>query len=230
MSIREVRPPEVLPILSRGRHRSPRRGACFMEMASYLAGERWSDHPACTHALLASLARHVNDRTSDAERPRLATLIPSVIGLTSDDPRVDVRLAMLCASTGLPVVAEERQRVLAVALLAGERVLADLDGRDLVELSEQTRTALAHAPLAARWGQRFAGQDRTTARAHRRHAAPHVVGYAVHGIAQACVADPDAVLRDLLTAAIDQVRAVARDEVQPVEQAAWEAACALTRG
>ena len=31
--------PDVMPILSPGRHRSPRRGACFMEFASYLAGE-----------------------------------------------------------------------------------------------------------------------------------------------------------------------------------------------
>lgn len=229
MSIREVRPPEVLPILSRGRHRSPRRGACFMEMASYLAGERWSDHPACTHPLLASLARHVNDRTSDAARPRLAALIPSVIGLTSDDPRVDVRLALLCATTALPIAAEERQRVLAVALLTCERVLADLDGREPGQLSEATREAFAHAPLAARWAQRFAGQSRTTARAHRRHAAPHVVGYAVHGIAQACTTDPDAVLRDLLTAAIDQVRAATVEPVQQVDAAAWQEACALTR-
>ena len=52
-------PPVVLPILSRGKHRSPRKGACFMEFASLLAGERWSDHPACTHPLLAAVARHV---------------------------------------------------------------------------------------------------------------------------------------------------------------------------
>ena len=31
--------PDVMPILSPGRHRSPRRGACFMELASYLAGD-----------------------------------------------------------------------------------------------------------------------------------------------------------------------------------------------
>lgn len=229
MSIREVRTPEVLPLLSRGKHRSPRKGACFMEMASFLAGERWSDHPACTHPLLASLARHVNDRTSDAARPRLGALIPSVIGLTSDDPRVDVRLALLCASAALPVVAEERQRVLAVALLTCERVLADLDGREPGELSAATREAFAHAPLAARWAQRFAGQSRTTARAHRRHAAPHVVGYAVHGIAQACVADPDERLHDLLAAGIEVVRGAAPAAVEPVAATDWEAACALTR-
>jgi hypothetical protein len=77
--------PALLPVLSRGKHRSPRKGACFMEFASLLASERWSDHPACTHPLLAAVACHINDYTSDADRARLAELIPSVIGLTGDD-------------------------------------------------------------------------------------------------------------------------------------------------
>ena len=65
--------PDGIPVLSRGRHRTPRRGACFMEFASYLAGERWSDHPACTHGTLAHLARMVNDLTSDAGRALSST-------------------------------------------------------------------------------------------------------------------------------------------------------------
>ena len=68
--------PDLVPVLSRGKHRNPRKGACFMELASYLAGERWSDHPRCTHPLLAALARGVNDLTSDAGRAKLAELIP----------------------------------------------------------------------------------------------------------------------------------------------------------
>ena len=48
----QVTVPDVMPHLSAGRHRNPRRGACFMEFASYLAGERWSDHPACTDRVL----------------------------------------------------------------------------------------------------------------------------------------------------------------------------------
>src|SRR6266536_2740765 len=79
--------PDIVPVLSRGRHRSQRSGACFMEMASLLAGERWSDHPRCTHPLLGRLARLVNDYTSDACRSELAMLVPSVIGLTSQDGR-----------------------------------------------------------------------------------------------------------------------------------------------
>ena len=113
--------PDVMPILSPGRHRSPRRGACFMELASYLAGERWSDHPACTHGTLAHLARMVNDRTSEAGRARLTRLIPTVIGLTSDDPLLDVLLAVRAAHAALPIAAEERQRSQAVGCASPSR-------------------------------------------------------------------------------------------------------------
>ncbi len=98
-----VSSPEMLPILSRGKHRNMRKGACFMEMASVLAGERWSDHPKCTQPLLAELARYVNDCTSDDNRHELAVLIPSVVGLRSDDPRMDAWIALRCAITALPV-------------------------------------------------------------------------------------------------------------------------------
>src|SRR6187551_568724 len=77
--------PDGVPVLSRGRHRSPRRGACFMEFASFLAGERWSDHPRCTHPLLAQLARQVNDLMRDTGRQTLVPLIPSVVGRRGDD-------------------------------------------------------------------------------------------------------------------------------------------------
>ncbi|HEU4425413.1 MAG TPA: hypothetical protein VFR67_23005, partial [Pilimelia sp.] len=145
--------PTLMPVLSRGKHRTPRKGACFMELASLLAGERWSDHPACTHPLLAAVARDVNDYTTDAGRPRLAGLIPSVIGLTSDDPHVDARIALHCATTALPLVSAERQRVMAVAVLACERVLADLDGRPAKTLTRRSRSALADVPEAARWAE-----------------------------------------------------------------------------
>ena len=145
--------PELLPTLSRGKHRSPRKGACFMEFASLLAGERWSDHPACTHPLLAAVARHVNDYTSEVGRSRLVELIPSVIGLTGEDLHIDAAVALGSARLALPVAAAERQRVLAVGVLSCERVLAELDGRPLGELGEESRLALAQVPHAA--AQRF---------------------------------------------------------------------------
>ena len=84
--------------------------------------------PPCTHPLLADLARLVNDHTSDEERHKLAVLIPSVVGLTSDDPHVDARLAHRCAVVALPVAAADRQNILAAAVLDG-RLRARRPGR-----------------------------------------------------------------------------------------------------
>jgi hypothetical protein len=196
-------PPELLPRLSRGKHRSPRKGACFMEFASLLAGERWSDHPACTHPLLAAVARHVNDYTTDAGRDRLVPLIPSVIGLTGDDLHIDARIALQSATLALPVAAAARQRVMAVSVLACDRVLADLDGRAPAALEAESRAALAKVPRAADWAARFTSGIRISPRHFRRHAAPIIVRDAVEGIAEGCVPDPDELLCDLLTRAID---------------------------
>src|SRR5829696_5629105 len=212
MSRHDPQPPDLLPMLSPGKHRNSRTGACFMEFASLLAGERWSDHPACTHPLLAAVARHVNDHTSDAGRTRLAELIPSVIGLTGQDLHIDARIALGSARLALPVVAAERQRVLAVAVLSCEGVLAELDGRPLGALEEQSRSALAQVPHAARWAEQFISAAQTAAISPKRfcrHAAPVIVHDAAQGIAQAYVPDPDAMLRDLLVQAIDTCSALA---------------------
>ena len=197
------RVPEMVPVLSRGKHRNPRKGACFMELVSFLAGERWSDHPACTHPLLASLARLVNDYTTDAGRQRLTALMPSVIGLTSDDPYLDVRIALRSATMALPVAAAERQRVMAVAVVVANRLLDDLDERRPDSLEDLSRWALTQVPHAARWAEQFAVRNSTSIAGFRRHGAPNIVRHAVDGIAQACVPDPDGLLYDLLRAAID---------------------------
>jgi hypothetical protein len=227
----DLQPPDLLPILSPGKHRSPRTGACFMELASLLAGERWSDHPACTHPLLATLARHVNDHTSDAGRQRLADLVPSVIGLTGDDLHIDARIALGSATMALPVVAAGRQRVMAVSVLTCERVLAELDGRAVGSLEEQSRLVLAEVPQAAGWAYRFTSGIRPSGKGFRRQAAPAIVQDAVEGIAQACVPDPDGRLRDLLVQAIEVCAAwIGRDPDHGgvVDHALWVSACQRT--
>ncbi|HEY7274070.1 MAG TPA: hypothetical protein VH502_15160 [Actinoplanes sp.] len=186
-----------------------------MEFASYLAGERWSDHPACTHPLLARLARLINDYTSDAERQHLAGLVPSVVGLTSEDVRVDLRIALRAALTALPVVAEDRQRTMALTVVVANRLLAALDGRPAGDLEETSRRALVRAPLAARWAHEQAGSMPVSLRGFRRRGAPAAVLYAVDGIAKACIVDPEGLLRDLLAGAIDDCAAVVRVENAP---------------
>ncbi|MFC0625421.1 hypothetical protein [Kribbella deserti] len=212
----------AMPILSRGKHRNPRKGACFMEFASYLAGEPWSDHPSCTHPLLAAVARDVNDCTTDANRNRLAPLIPSVIGLTTDDPRLSARVTTRTLWIALPVVSQERQHILAVALLVSEQVLAELEGRPAHSLRPESASALAQVPAAARWARSF------TARPHRgrpdyaKRTAPRAIACAVEGIAQACIPNPDNLLYDVLAAAIAECEALrpgrhAASPAQPVE-------------
>ena len=223
MSGYENDPPQLVPVLSPGKHRSPRKGACFMELASYLAGERWSDHPACTHPLLAALARDVNDYTSDAARGRLAGLIPSVIGLTGDDLRIDARIALVCARMALPVAAASRQQVLAVSVLVCERVLAELDGRPAGWLPGPSRAPLAQVPHAAQWARGFTRDLPVTAKAFRQRAAPYTVHTAAEGIAQACIPQPDEMLRALLVSAIAECAAWAARE-PPASPAASPAA------
>jgi hypothetical protein len=206
MSYHNAQPPDLLPILSPGKHRNPRTGACFMELASFLAGEPWSDHPSCTHQLLASLARDVNDHVDDSARTRLAPMIPSVIGLVPEDPHVVPMVTAVCIQHALPVVSQERQYILAVALLVGERNLAALDGRPLDSLRPEAQEALDAVPAATKWARTF------TARPHRgtpdfaRRTAPRAVSCAVEGISQACVSNPDERLYELLRAAIAECR------------------------
>ncbi|MFB9309987.1 hypothetical protein ACFFRL_12400 [Agromyces hippuratus] len=203
--------PDVMPILSPGRHFSPRRGACFMEFASYLAGERWSDHPACTHRTLALLARMVNDRTSEAGRARLTPLIPTVIGLTSDDPLLDVLLAVRAAGAALPIAAEERQRSLAVGLRVALRVLADRDD-PAPELRALGQAALRATPAADAWAERFMEEVGPSRPGMTVRQCSALATSAVDGIARACVADPDDHLVALLSAAVsDTVRFVGAD-------------------
>jgi hypothetical protein len=128
----------------------------------------------------------------------------------------------------LPVVAAERQGVLAVAVLSCERVLAELDGRPVRARGEQSRSALAQVPHAARWAEHFSSAAQTAVIASKRfcrHAAPVIVHDAAQGIAQASVPDPDAMLGDLLVQAIDTCSALAgrdpnRDAVR-TEPCGW---------
>jgi hypothetical protein len=222
--------PDILPVLSRGKHRSPRKGACFMELASYLAGERWSDHPACTHSLLASVARLVNDHTSDDGRPPLAELIPSVIGLTGDDLHIDALIALRCATIALPVAAADRQRVLAVSVLVCERVLAQLDGRRPESLSPDSEHVLGTVPDATHWARHFSSNLRPRPAAFRRQAAPHIVHCAVDGAAQALIPDPDHMLRTMLVESIDVCASWTSkgESGVAVDGAAWAEMCWLT--
>ena len=204
-----------LPVLSAGRHRSARRGACFMEYASFLADERWSDHPSCTHPALASLARAVNDCTSNRARGQLAPLIPSVIGVRGDDDRIDVIVGVRAGCAAVPVASESRQRSIAVGLIHADSFLDPT----LEWLRPEIAAALESAPGAAKWAHSFARN--LAPRPGNMTNAMHVLTtVSVLGIAEACLpqnraSDADARLREMLEIAIiDCRRTLGLDEEQ----------------
>jgi hypothetical protein len=57
-----------------------------MEYTSLLAGEPFSDEPACVDPQLAAVLRHANDRLPDAHRSRLVPLLGRAIGLVVPGP------------------------------------------------------------------------------------------------------------------------------------------------
>jgi hypothetical protein len=186
-----------------------------MEMASYLAGERWSDHPACTHPLLADLARLVNDIVTDRLRPKLIPMIPSVIGLTSDDLHVDATIALRASLVALPIAAAPRQHVLATAVLTCERVLAELDGRDRSSMDPRSRKVLDQVPEATAWARSLSGGSRVSRRTFRTQTAPHIVNIAVEAIALACAPDVEQRLVDLLATTIGECQSLIAGSAAP---------------
>ncbi len=207
--------PDFIPVLSRGRHRrNGARGGCFMEFASFLAGERWSDHPRCTHPLLAALARAVNDCTSDEARVRLVALIPDVVGLNPRDPRASALIALHCARSALAVVPADLARVMAVSVLACERYLAVLDGLPEDHLSVRSRLILERRPGALQWARTFLAQvGPVDHRSFDTHTGASTVRQAV--VAVRTVTGADAELYAMLHGAIEACRSV-----QPAESVA----------
>jgi hypothetical protein len=66
--------------LSKGKHTSKEHGACVMELASMLADEPFSDHPASVCPVIGSLLRAYNDSIDDRRRQDLYAYAAKVVG------------------------------------------------------------------------------------------------------------------------------------------------------
>ena len=66
--------------LSKGKHSIPEDGACVMELASMLAGEPFTDHPASVCPVIGSFLRSYNDSIDDARRQCLYEYASKVVG------------------------------------------------------------------------------------------------------------------------------------------------------
>ena len=73
--------------LSKGKHASPEDGACVMELASMLAGEPFSDHPASACPVIGSFLRAYNDSIDDGRRQDLYALAARIVGSRRSEER-----------------------------------------------------------------------------------------------------------------------------------------------
>jgi hypothetical protein len=184
-----------------------------MEWASLLAGEQWSDHPRCTHPLLAHLARMVNDAVGDPARQRLVPLVPDVIGLTGPGARWDLEIAHLAAASAAVVAGPQAAQALMAGLLTTDRALALLDGRTPGNQRPSTRRVVAELPDEAGWAEAFTaglGLPRTGA----RDLARAVLDRSVAVLAVAA-GDRDERLVDLLVATVATCRALRGPLAEP---------------
>lgn len=130
--------------LARGGH-DPGRTACIMEAAAYVAGEDWSDEPACVCPVIAAFARGLNDDMPDNLRDELLRpLIPIVVQTkgTRDD---ELRRSFIAVDFAVRHAAALAMRVAGADDIADE--LAALPPIDNVEMAgaakEMMRTAAA---------------------------------------------------------------------------------------
>jgi len=197
--------PDGMPQLSRGKHRSSKTGACFMEFASYLAGEPWSDSPQCTDPLLAHVARAVNDLLPDDRRGEIVRDIPRVVGLRGDHRILAPVIALRAAAAALPVASAARQNALAVSLIS---LPALIPAHIAPAAREAARAALDAVPLAEQWALARVPKMRLRERDLLRTGCAAAVQLAITGIAAAVIDDPDSRLIGLLRDGITDVEDV----------------------
>src|SRR3954447_1804381 len=101
--------------LAKGRHDSPDRGACVMELASMLGGERFTDHPRSVCPVIAGFLRSYNDLLPDGQQGELYAYASLAVG-TAAGRSVRRRRARLVLAWGERVHGRRRHHRLHVRL------------------------------------------------------------------------------------------------------------------
>ncbi len=144
-------PPQALARvqLDSGQHSKPTQGMCVMEMASLLAKEKFTDHPTCVNEVITRAAQRVNDSVSEEDRQRLKKLLPRIMRCrrTTDDKRINVRLAIYCAKSVERLVHGRNKRQAREAIEAAEKWLRGEATQQ--ECSAAYAAAYAYASAAA---------------------------------------------------------------------------------
>jgi hypothetical protein len=136
--------------LARGRHARPEEGVCVMELASVLAGQKFSDHPHSVSPLLCELLLGYNDGLDDDRRQTLKRFAATVLGtagtVTSERDRGALLRAFIaqCDPGGRPWA-----RVRRSLLAARPYLFAYRTGRDVASQGDDALHARMCALLDA---------------------------------------------------------------------------------
>ena len=140
--------------LSRGAHASPARGACVMELASMLAGERFTDRPGSVCPVIGGFLRSYNDLLPPAELQQLYPIAARVVGSASAR-RVRRRRARRlrewakatdpAGAAHLVTRLESRERIVVAAARAAVRMDAEPRRSTVAELVDEL-VAMRDAP------------------------------------------------------------------------------------
>ena len=182
----------------------------LMEFAAKLAGEPWTDYPECVHPTLGAVARGVYDHCSDAAKPTLLPLAPSLLDTACTGLDVSARLVATCVSTALAsplpeCIDADRLRRLEVASCTAFHLMSRAGGGGPGADGEQRPRA------ATRLWLHVLDPLRLTEPTYRRLVSPEAVSEAVVVIARASGAARDERLSQLLRWCIDLTRRLTAD-------------------
>jgi hypothetical protein len=195
-----------MPVLTRGKHRKPRSGACLMEYVSVLAGGPFTDSPRCTDPTLATIARAVNDYSGDEMRQQLALLASDLTIAPPLDVLSQQSLARRCLLTALPLSGGSRRRVLIVALLGVERAAAGASkGYDAADVSLDAEFALLGCDTAVREAIERLEELPVSLPQHHKRGLSTAIEMAIATIAEEAP-DSDELLYRLLVSCLDDHR------------------------
>ena len=235
--------------LTDGSHKSPDDGMCVMEAAAWIAGEEWTDHPACVSPMLAAFCRLLNDAWDDEGRQRLKPFAARAVG-TAGDGQDEARSYMALdwlVRTHTPAWLDLAGLREEATELRGHRRIADQTAataaHESIKAARQSASATwaaagyaavdaawAAAGYAARAAARGAAVDAAraatwaAARAAARDAAWAAAGYAAVDAARAAArgAAVDAARAAARGAAVDAARAALAPTVRHLQESALD--------
>ena len=200
--------------LAVGSHPSgPNGAACVMEAVSYVAGEPWSDHPACASPIITAFLIRWNDSMNETDRQMLKPYIPRLVGTRTSAQDEEIRAWLLTDWLA-------RECAPAWLRLAGLTAQAEmLEGLAPVLSSDAARAAQGSLYQARKDSVAAWAAPRDAAGAAARAAAWDAAGDAAWDAARAAAWDATP------PAAWDAARAATGDAAW---DAAWDAARAAT--